>query len=201
MPLTYNPDAPVDPQPDDWSCSVESAQWLLRSIGRNPGDSWIRPQLLDASIVTQEHGLMDASGAALVRWLQREYGDEMGLSFRSYSRVGWDELVGIVSSARPVMVGGRNWNHWSGVRRYENGGLTLANPAPNWQGVGNVLDRSEFDRLGSFSAITVYDRAEIADPPVPPDPPPAPEPPTDTRMARALVRLHEAIEILSEPAP
>jgi hypothetical protein len=179
--LTYNPDAPVDIQPDDWSCSEQSAQWLLRAIGRNPGDDWIRGQLLDNGLVTREYGLMDGSGAALAAWLQREYGDEMGLTFTSKNGATWEDIAAIAGK-QPMMIGGRSWNHWSGVRRMKDGGLELANPSPNWREVGNLLDRAEFDRWGSWSYITVSDGSEA------PSQPPAADP-RDARIAELEAAL------------
>lgn len=192
MTVPYNPDATVDLQPDDWSCSEQSAQWLLRSIGRQPHDNWIRPALLNEGIVTDELGLMDASGRQLSSWLQREYGDEMGLHFRAINPVSWEDLAQI-AGARPVLIGGRGWNHWSGVRRVVDGGLELANPAPNWQGVGNVLDRAEFDALGSWSAITVYSDQEVSAPPPEPEPEPDPK---EVVLSRVRALLTEAVELL-----
>lgn len=167
--LTYNPDAPVDIQDNDWSCSEQSAQWLLRAIGRSPGDAWIRDQLLHTNppLVTPEYGLMDASGASLATWLQREYGDEMGLRFTSKNGASWDDLVAL-AGRQPMMIGGRAWNHWAGVRRLQDGGLELANPSPNWKDTGTLLDRAEFDRWGSWSYITVSDGAVVGPPPPPP---------------------------------
>lgn len=185
--LTYHPDAPVDIQPDDWSCSEQSAQWLLRAIGRDPKDPWIRGKLLNRGIVTREHGLMDASGATLARWLQEQYGDEMGLRFTAKNGATWEDLVAIVGR-QPVMIGGRAWNHWSGVRRLKDGGLELANPSPNWKDVGTLLDRAEFDRWGSWSYITVSDGASA---PVQP-----PAPPTDDRDA-TIVRLRAELETVT----
>lgn len=166
MGLEYNPDALCELQPDDWSCSVESTQWLLRAMGRNPYDSWIRPAMLNQGVVTREDGLMDASGRGLVAFLQREYGpldDDRDLVFVALNPVYWDDLANL-AGVRPVLIGGRAWNHWSGVRRPVPGGFELANPAPNWLSVGNVLDRAEFERLGGWSAVTVYARAELEGP-------------------------------------
>lgn len=166
-PMTYNPDAQVDLQEDPFSCSEQSAQWLLRALGRNPGDAWIRGQFLPNGLMTAEYGLMDASGASLAAWLQREYGDEMGLTFTNKNGASWDDIAAI-AGRQPVMIGGRAWNHWSGVRRLQEGGLELANPAPNWKDVGTLLDRAEFDRYGSWSYVTVAPNA--APTPVPTDP-------------------------------
>ena len=154
--VAYNPDAPVDAQPDDWSCSVQSAQWLLRSIGRDPKRGWLEQQLVGplsvAPIVSREYGLMDASGRTLAAWLQREYGDEMGVTFEARAVPTWEDLVAIASKGG-AMLGGRTWNHWTGVRAYRDGKIALANPAGSWKGVGQELTRDEFDALGSWSAI------------------------------------------------
>lgn len=154
--VAYNPDAPIDAQPDDWSCSVQSAQWLLRSIGRDPKRGWLEQQLVgplsSAPIVSREYGLMDASGRTLAAWLQREYGDEMGVTFEARPVNTWDDLVALASKGG-AMLGGRTWNHWTGVRGYRDGKVLLANPAGSWKGVGQELTRDEFDALGSWTAI------------------------------------------------
>ncbi len=187
MAIKYNPDAPVDLQPDEWSCSVESAQWLLRALGRNPQDSWIRPSLLGQGIVTTADGLMDASGRRIVRWFQEEYGNDMGHSYRALNPVTWEQLNELAGT-RPVMIGGRAWNHWSGVRRRKDGGLELANPAPNWKGTGHLLDKAEFDALGPFSAVTVYTKEEVKGPYVP-----GPTVPNDTASAARIKELEAQV--------
>jgi len=155
--VAYNPGAPVDPQPDDWSCSVQSAQWLLRSIGRNPSRVWLEQQLVgplsSAPVVSREYGLMDASGRTLAAWLQRVYGDEMDVTFEARPVNSWEDLVALAGKG-PMMLGGRAWGHWSGIRAYRDGKVLLANPAGSWKGVGQELTRDEFDALGSWSAIT-----------------------------------------------
>ncbi len=185
--LTYNPDAPVDIQDNDWSCSEQSAQWLLRAINRNPGDAWIRDQLLTNGLVTKEDGLMDASGGSLAAWLQREYGAEMGLRFTNKNGATWEDIAAIAGK-QPMMLGGRSWNHWTGVRRMTDAGLELANPAPNWQSVGTVLDRAEWEQWGSWSYVTVADGSTPVPAPVPP-PVPSPVDPKDVRIAELEAAL------------
>ena len=180
--LRYNPDAPVDLQPDDWSCSEQSAQWMLRAIGRDPQDAWIRGQLLDNGLVTREYGLMDSTGTALAAWLQREYGDEMGLRFTAYNNVSWEALADLAGK-QPVILGGRGWNHWTGVRRIEGNVIRLANPAPTWRNVGNELDRDEFDRFGSWSLITVDEKDAV------PAPGPTPADPRDRQIKELATRI------------
>ena len=159
-PLTvaYNPDATVDAQPDDFSCSLQSAQWVLRSIGRNPARGWLEQQLVGplsaAPIISREYGLMDATGRTIAAWLQRGSGDEMGVTFAARPVNTWEDLVALAGKG-PMMLGGRTYGHWVGVRSYQDGKVQLANPSGSWKGVGQEMDRDEFDALGSWSAITV----------------------------------------------
>lgn len=155
--VAYNPDATVDPQPDDFSCALHSAQYLLRAIGRHPERAWLVGQLVGplsaAPIISREYGLMDASGRQMAAWLQREYGDEMGVTFAARPVNTWEDLVALAGKG-PLMLGGRTFGHWVGVRAYRDGKVLLANPAGSWKGVGQELTRDEFDALGSWSAVT-----------------------------------------------
>lgn len=173
-PLPYNPDAPIDPQPDDWSCSIQAVQWLLRSIGRNPdasdpqGDPWLREQLVP-SHVTEEKGLLDGSGRQLAQWITETYGTEMGFVAQA-SPVTFDD-VAAGAGVNPTMVGGSRWNHWAGVRRLNaDGTLVLANPSLGWMEVRESISREQWDRLGPWHAIWI-DRMSTLPAPVPPAPP------------------------------
>lgn len=194
--LPYNPDAPCYVQPDDWSCSIQSAQFLLRSIGRNPGDQWMHDQLVPG-IVSPDVGLKNATGKALAEWITREYGSEMGF-VAQYSPVTFDD-VKAGAGVNPTMVGGRRYGpggHWVGIRRVaSDGALELANPAPNYTDTGPTLDRAEWDARGPWSAIWIDRMSALAPPPPPPAPAPAPEPapepaPPVEPPADELARLH-----------
>lgn len=162
--LPYNPDARVDQQPDNWSCSIQSAEWLLRSIGRNPGDQWIQDQLLGEGIVTRQHGLMQASGKQLADWITSEYGAEMGFVAHA-ADVTFDD-VAAGAGVNPTLIGGRAWNHWSGVRRLNaDGTLALANPADGYKGVGQTMTRAQWDALGPWSAVYIDRATSVVSPP------------------------------------
>lgn len=195
--VPYNPDAPVTPQPDPWSCAVRSAQWLLRSIGRNPGDAWIVTHLLDEGIVTREHGLMDASGATLAAWLNREYGAERGWTAQSAARVTFDD-VAAGAGVNPTLIGGHGWGpggHWSGVRRLNaDGSLELANPANGYTGIGQRMTRAEFDARGPWSAVWIDRVGAVAEPPIV-------LPPKDTRLERMAALARQILAIADEPVP
>jgi len=195
--LSYDPDARVDAQNDDWSCSIQSTEWLLRSVGRDPSDKWIQDAMLGAGLVTTDTGLQDGSGAALAAWLTREYGAEKGWTAQSADRVTFDD-VAAGAGVNPTLIGGHRWGpggHWSGVRRLNaDGSLELANPAIGFGGVTNKITRTQWDQLGPWSAVYI-DRMSTQ------PPSPAPDPPLsrDTRVERAREKLVEALAILDEP--
>lgn len=156
----YNADARVDVQDNDYECSVESLQWLLRSLGRDPADGWLDAQLVPG-VVSPDVGLRDARGIALAEFFDREYGSDgvtAGLHAEWKSPVSFDEVLAR-AGMQPIIVGGRRYGpggHWVGVRRAdENGWLELANPAPNYTGTGTHLDRGEWEARGPWSMVTV----------------------------------------------
>lgn len=169
--LPYNPDAPIDQQPVDWSCSIEATQWLLRAIGRNPdasdpkNDPWMRGQLVPG-IVSPDVGLRDATGGPLAAWITREYGSEMGFVAQA-SPVTFDD-VWAGAGVNPMIGGGGAYNHWIGFRaRNADGTLSIANSAPGYRGVTDRLSRAQFDALGPWHVVWI-DRA--SDQPAPPPP-------------------------------
>lgn len=196
QPLPFNPDAPCDLQPDDWSCSIQSVQWLLRSIGRNPDgnnpvtDPWLRSQLVPG-IVSPDVGLRDASGQQMADWVTREYGAEMGFTAMA-SPVVFDDVVA-GAGVNPMMCGGRTYGpggHWVGIRRVlPDGSLELANPAPGYTGTGPSLDRAEWDARGPWSAIWIDRMSTLA----PPEPvPPAIDKAAVTARLREILAYHDA---------
>lgn len=99
-------------------------------------------------------GLLDASGAGLVSYL-----GELGISAANNPDASFLD-VSAAAGFQPMLIGGRAWNHWVGVRISDaplNSGLALvlalANPSPGWMGVHQALGMADFDRLGSFSAV------------------------------------------------
>lgn len=175
-PLPYNPDARIDVQNDDFSCSIQATEWMLRSIGRDPGDAWIAAQLIP-SIVSTSVGLKNGTGKELAEWITATYGNEMGF-VAQYSPVSFDD-VAAGAGVNPTLVGGHhygNGGHWVGVRRKAaDGTLELANSAPDYTGTGPTLDRAEWDARGPWDAIWIDRASTLTVPPVvpvPPTPPP-----------------------------
>lgn len=149
----YDAAEPHQNQDWDWDCSQESAQWCLRSWGRTPDDDWMEQSLQDQGVVTPQYGLMDASGAGMADWFNREYG-EFGYLASNEASVTFDDVAAEAAMlSHPVMIGGRAWCHWVGCRGYSAGLLLLANSADGYMGVGQTLSRGQWDALGSFSMV------------------------------------------------
>lgn len=194
-PLPFNPDAPIDQQPDHWSCALQTVQWLLRAIGRNPdasnpaGDPWLRSQLVPG-IISPDVGLRDGSGGQLVAWLNREYGAEMGFVANA-SPVSFDD-VHAGAGVNPTMVGGHRWGaggHWAGVRRADGpDALLLANPADGYTGIQQRITRAEWNNRAPWDCIWI-DRMS-APAPEPPAPPPVTKAQVVERL-RALLAMQE----------
>jgi hypothetical protein len=150
----YDPTTPAIAQNDPWSCAPTSARWAMTAWGRHPTEQWFESTMLAEGIVSTDLGLLDASGAGLARFLTEQYG-EFGFAARNNGHVSFDDVKSVGQS--PVLIGGRQWNHWSGVRSYDpiTDTLQLANPSSGWMGVGQAMSRQQFTALGPFSMVVV----------------------------------------------
>jgi hypothetical protein len=144
----------MEPQYYGWTCSVCSLDWVLKSAGIDP-----RPHLtvyesryetgLQVGYpenVNATYGLMDASGSALQAVL-REYEQES-----TSERLGFDEVYAAAQETTGMMSGAA-WYHWVSLRGVVNGGLWIANSAPGYKGVYDVLTAADFARLGPFNVV------------------------------------------------
>jgi len=96
--------------------------------------------------INPQYGLMDGSGAQLQRVLG-EYGMD--------SEHGWldyDTVYALAQDTTGMMSGGA-WYHWVALRGVQGQNLWIANSAPGYKGVWDVLSRSDFNRLGPFSVV------------------------------------------------
>jgi hypothetical protein len=169
---SYDWQTPAIAQNDDWSCAPTSTRWALTAYGRHPTEAWLENSMLEAGVVTRAYGLMDASGEGLARWITAEYA-EFGYTGVHDPTVTFDDVAEEAAEGRhPLVMGGRGWYHWSGVRGAADGKLLLANPAPGHHGIAQTMSREQFAYLGPFSLVRlVHPQAESGEPaPVPPDP-------------------------------
>jgi hypothetical protein len=178
--VVYEPSEPPHPQESDFDCSQESLEWSLWSVGRRPSDQWLTDTMMAEGVMTSAYGLMDASGAGLAAFINRHYG-EYGFAAYNADPVTFD-ILAEECGRYPMMMGGRKWGHWSGLSAYDKDRdvLLIANPSAGYKGVNQTMDRDQFARLGSFSAVhlthpdltTTITNPTPIPPPVPPPPPP-----------------------------
>lgn len=154
---TFEPETPTYYQRQDWTCSIGSVIWMLRSIGID-----VTPEeaqdAMHPRYVSPTLGLLDGSGEGIVEVLREHW----GVKAHTLDRPGgptFDDVLA-VAGKQPVAIGGRNWGgpglgHWSAVRgRYEDT-LILANPAKGATYGQTTLTRQDWQRLGGFSAVVV----------------------------------------------
>jgi hypothetical protein len=104
--------------------------------------------------ISPQLGLLDASGAGLVLYLA-----EQGITAANNPNASWQNVMD-AAGYQPMVIGGRTWNHWVGVRmgslaihRTDLAQLALMNPAPGYMGIEQTLEEMDFDALGPFSAV------------------------------------------------
>jgi hypothetical protein len=144
---------PVELQDVPWDCAAASLTWCLNTIGRTETEADVVAGLGPARI-SPALGLLDASGSGLVEYLA-----QLGISAANNPDASWDEVMAAAGS-QPMLIGGRAWCHWVGVRipniwgdKSYSKAIALANPAPGYDGIYQILYEEDFPRLGAFSAV------------------------------------------------
>lgn len=157
--LQFDPHTPTELQRQDWTCSVRSTMWLLKSLGIavTPEEA---QDAMSPKYVTPDLGLLDASGAGIVSVLAERW----GVGAKNDASATFDDVLA-VAGRQPVAIGLRAWGgpghgHWSAVRGWDGPPgmerLLLANPAGSGPRFGQqTLNRAEFDARGQASMVTV----------------------------------------------
>jgi hypothetical protein len=149
-PLSYDRDEPMYPQTLSWSCSACALAWLNRALGIDHAtdESSAIEYIGSPEHINATYGLMDGSGGRLVQCL-REQGAP---AFNGW--LSWLDTYDL-ATRWPLLIGGVNWNHWVGVRYGDSGTLKLANSAPGWGGVDQVLEEEDWHIFGPFAVVPV----------------------------------------------
>ena len=150
MPLSYNREEPQYNQTASWTCAACSLAWLNRALSIDHAtDEWSAVEYIgNPENINSEYGLMDATVQRLVQCL-REQGAPAFSCWPTY----WDVIE--LARRMPLLIGGVGWYHWVGVRGSDAMDLVLANSAPGWQGVDQVLDEQQWNALGPFAVVAV----------------------------------------------
>jgi hypothetical protein len=150
----FDPNTPDEKQRQDWTCSIRSTMWLLKSIGIDvtPDEA---QDAMSPRYVTSDVGLLDASGAGIVQVLRAHW----GVKAQNYPSLTFDQAQEMAGRV-PLAIGGRNWGgpgfgHWSAVRGRYQDTLILANPATGPRFGQASLTRQDWQRMGPFSGVAV----------------------------------------------
>jgi hypothetical protein len=144
---------PRDNQDYPWDCAACSTAWAMRTVGFEVTEQDVIAGLGPGRI-SSTYGLLDASGAGLVSYLE-----EMGIHAANNANASFDDVLA-AAGFQPMVIGGRAWCHWVGVRMGAIAAdlpsylpLALMNPAPGYMDVEQTLSDIDFERLGPFSAV------------------------------------------------
>lgn len=138
----------------DWTCAACSTEWVERALGfERSSDVYANRELVVYDIgypnnINATYGLMDGSGAQLQRvlkeWTGRDSEQAYGLDFNAVYRI---------AEATPGLMSGAHWYHWVALRGVQSGCLWIANSAPGYKGVYDVLTPAQYAQLGGFSVV------------------------------------------------
>lgn len=144
---------PTELQDYPWDCAAASLAWALQAAGLPYTEDQVVAGL-GPTRISPEYGLLDASGAGIVDWLA-----EIGVVADNDPSASWDEMID-AAGFQPMIMGGRAWYHWTGVRMGPAPAptslpnmLALANPSPGYRGVYQTMTPEQFAALGDFSAV------------------------------------------------
>ncbi|HEX4708719.1 MAG TPA: hypothetical protein VH229_13425 [Candidatus Udaeobacter sp.] len=147
--FAYDYDAFADQprQQRDWDCSAAAAAWMGRALTWGWEELDVAWSFVDQGIATPELGLLDGTGAGIVRWLSMQ-----PFSAKN-STIEWSTLIDRDWSC-PLIMGSTRWYHWTGVRGMDaDGNLRLANSAPGWASVYQTMTVGQFQHFGDFWAV------------------------------------------------
>lgn len=174
--LVFNPFQPPERQIADWTCSIRSTAWVLKSLGV-PVDIGALQDEMVPQFVTPGLGLLDGRGYGVAEVLKRHLPVDWHPRVAVAERVDWAGLSDRAGSG-PIALGLHGAYHWLNVAALlEDGTLRSPNPAPKYPAgtpIGDVLTRDEFEHFGPVSAVFVdAEQAPVAGPG--PEPGPSPD--------------------------
>lgn len=134
------------PQVYNWTCSICSLDWLLRATALNPYSSreQVCAEIGYPSCVDSYSGLKDT--ACLIDVLAA-YGVEAQQEW-----VDWPRALELAGSTAYIL-NSTSWYHFVGGRGTIDGSLWVANSAPGYQSIWDVVDASDWNRLPGWQMV------------------------------------------------
>lgn len=144
----------MEPQQADWTCAACSLDWVMRATELEPGYNRVRAvnEIGYPEQINPQVGLtnVDGPGQAL-RDVYESYGQPTAQDWLNF-----DEAYSVASEFTGQM-SGSNWYHWVAIRGVQGNNLWIANSAPGYMGIWDVLSRYDFERLGPFNVVWLVD--------------------------------------------
>lgn len=139
----------MPPQEASWTCAACAQAWVLRATGVDPAaNEWSQVEQIGyPDNINGTYGLMDGSGSQLCRVYQDNYGVPTGQGWLSF-----DEVYQLCLKTTGQMSGGAYY-HWVALRGVQGPHLWIANSAPGYKGVWDILTRDDWNRLGPWSVV------------------------------------------------
>ena len=136
------------PQYYDWTCSACALDWVKVATHLVPASDRYTTTLEIGYTdnINPQYGLMNGDGSAL-REVLRNYGRETEQAWLDFDTV-WQLAQGTTG-----MMSGTAWYHWVALRGVQGSNIWIANSAPGYAGIFDLLSRSDFNRLGGFSVV------------------------------------------------
>lgn len=165
--LRYNASQPPERQNQDWTCSIRSTAWALKSLGL-PVDIGALQDEMVPRYVTPALGLLDGRGYGLAEVLTAHLPADWGPRVHVYERIDWPTLWAKAGTG-PICLGLHGVYHWLNVAAPQSDGhLVSPNPAPKYPSaapIGDVLIADEFGLYGPASAVWVDAAPLVTEPP------------------------------------
>ena len=144
---------PADVQDYPWDCAACCTAWAMRTVGYKVTEQDVIKGL-GPNRISPSLGLLDASGSGLVQYLA-----EVGITAENNPNASWADIQA-AAGYQPMVMGGRTWYHWIGVRmgsqtagQPDRDALAIMNSSPGYVGVDQVLDPWAFEKAGPWSAV------------------------------------------------
>jgi hypothetical protein len=140
----------MQPQMYGWTCSACSLTWVMQATDLEP--DYTRPRAVQEIGYTEQInpqvGLTNADGPGqALRDVLESYEQE--------TMQGWLDFDTVYELAKTNtgMMSGGEWNHWVAIRGTYGDALWVANSAPGYRGIYDVVTRADFERLGPMNVV------------------------------------------------
>jgi hypothetical protein len=137
------------PQVRGWTCSICSTDWVLHATGLNPDSDRILTAL-EIGVPSCVEPAVGLKNTQCLIDVFESYGVDAVQEW-----VDFDRAYEICANSTGVL-NGLGFYHFVAIRGVQGDKLWIANSAQGYRGVGEIIDRNQFDNQGLGPWQTVY---------------------------------------------